>query len=108
MSGWPGWRPCWPEGCCWPPGWPGSVSWANFLSRTVLVGFLTGVGIQVAAGQLPAMLGVAVAGGQTLPVLLDTARALPHAHLADVAVSAEEAIVIVLAARGSPARSPGR
>ena len=26
---------------------------ANFLSRTVLVGFLTGVGIQVAAGQLP-------------------------------------------------------
>jgi sulfate permease, SulP family len=31
---------------------------ANFLSRTVLVGFLAGVGIQVAAGQLPAMLGV--------------------------------------------------
>ncbi len=30
---------------------------ANFLSRTVLVGFLTGVGIQVAAGQLPDMLG---------------------------------------------------
>jgi MFS superfamily sulfate permease-like transporter len=26
---------------------------ANFLSRTVLVGFLTGVGIQVAAGELP-------------------------------------------------------
>ena len=26
---------------------------ANFLSRTVLIGFLTGVGIQVAAGQLP-------------------------------------------------------
>src|SRR5215472_11343677 len=31
---------------------------AEFLSRTVLVGFLTGVGIQVAAGQLPDMLGV--------------------------------------------------
>ena len=26
---------------------------ANFLSRTVLVGFLTGVGIQVAAGSSP-------------------------------------------------------
>ena len=37
---------------------------ANFLSRTVLVGFLTGVGIQVAAGQLPDMLGVTVAGQQ--------------------------------------------
>ena len=79
---------------------------ANFLSRTVLVGFLTGVGIQVAAGQLPAMLGVAVAGRQTLPVLLDTARALPHARLADVAVSAG-VIVIVLAARRITRQIPG-
>lgn len=31
---------------------------ANFLSRTVLVGFLTGVGIQVAIGQVGGMLGV--------------------------------------------------
>jgi sulfate permease, SulP family len=31
---------------------------ADFISRTVLVGFLTGVGIQVAAGQIGGMLGV--------------------------------------------------
>jgi sulfate permease, SulP family len=31
---------------------------ANFLSRTVLVGFLTGVGIQVAIGQVGGMLGI--------------------------------------------------
>ena len=31
---------------------------ADFLSRTVLVGFLTGVGIQVATGQLGGMLGI--------------------------------------------------
>src|SRR4051794_37494791 len=31
---------------------------ADFLSRSVLIGFLTGVGIQVAAGQLAGMLGV--------------------------------------------------
>ena len=31
---------------------------ADFISRTVLVGFLTGVGIQVAAGQVGGMLGV--------------------------------------------------
>src|SRR4051795_12324342 len=31
---------------------------ANFISRTVLVGFLTGVGIQVAMGQIGGMLGV--------------------------------------------------
>ena len=31
---------------------------ADFLSRTVLIGFLTGVGIQVACGQVAGMLGV--------------------------------------------------
>ena len=77
---------------------------ANFLSRTVLVGFLTGVGIQVAARQLPDMLGVTVAGTSTLTKLLDIARAFPHVHGADVAMSAG-VIVVVLAARGSPAGS---
>ena len=79
---------------------------ANFLSRTVLVGFLAGVGIQVAAGQLPAMLGVTASGTQTLPRLLDTLRALPHAQLADVAVSAG-VIVIILAGRRISRRFPG-
>jgi sulfate permease, SulP family len=79
---------------------------ANFLSRTVLVGFLTGVGIQVAAGQLPDMLGVTAAGKQTLPRLLNTVRALPHAHPADVAVSIG-VIVIVVAARRITRRIPG-
>src|SRR6266487_1900050 len=71
---------------------------ANFLSRTVLVGFLTGVGIQVAAGQLPDMLGVTAAGGETLPKLVDTVRAFPRVHWADVAVSVA-VIVVVVAAR---------
>src|SRR5712692_6085475 len=77
---------------------------ANFLSRTVRVGFLTGVGIQVAARQLPDMLGVTVAGTSTLTRLLDIVRVLPQAHVADVAMSAG-VIVVVLAARGSPAGS---
>lgn len=42
---------------------------ADFLSRTVLVGFLTGVGIQVAAGEIPGMLGFEVAGHGTLTKL---------------------------------------
>jgi len=79
---------------------------ANFLSRTVLVGFLTGVGIQVAAGQLPDMLGVTATGKQTLPRLLNTVRALPHAHPADVAVSIG-VIVIVVAARRITRQIPG-
>jgi sulfate permease, SulP family len=79
---------------------------ANFLSRTVLVGFLTGVGLQVAAGQLPDMLGVTAAGKQTLPKLLNTVRALPHTHLVDVVVSVG-VLVIVLAARRITRRIPG-
>jgi sulfate permease, SulP family len=79
---------------------------ANFLSRTVLVGFLTGVGIQVAAGQLPDMLGVTAAGQQTVPKLLNTVRALPHTHLADVVI-AVGVLVIVLGARRITHRIPG-
>ena len=79
---------------------------ANFLSRTVLIGFLTGVGIQVAAGQLPDMLGVKAASKQTLPRLLDTVRALPQAHGADVAISIG-VILIVVAARRITRRIPG-
>ena len=79
---------------------------ANFLSRTVLVGFLTGVGIQVAAGQVPDMLGVAAAGKQTPATLVSTARALPHTQPADVAMSIG-VILVVLAARRIGRRIPG-
>ena len=79
---------------------------ANFLSRTVLVGFLTGVGIQVAAGQLPDMLGVSAKGQSTVPKLLHTLRALPHVHWADVVISIA-VMVIVLGARLINRRIPG-
>ena len=39
---------------------------ADFLSRTVLIGFLTGVGIQVACGQVSGMLGVPTGKGVTI------------------------------------------
>jgi SulP family sulfate permease len=70
---------------------------ADFLSRTVLVGFLTGVGIEVAAGQLPGMLGVKAAGSETVAKLTDTVRALPHVHWADVAISIAVIAVVVVA-----------
>jgi sulfate permease, SulP family len=79
---------------------------ANFLSRTVLVGFLAGVGVQVAVGQLPDMLGVTVAGKQPLPVLVDTVRALPASRGVDVAVSAG-VIITVLGMRLITRRIPG-
>ncbi len=79
---------------------------ANFLSRTVLVGFLTGVGIQVAAGQLPEMFGVSATGRSTIPKLANTVRALPHVHLADVVISIG-VIVVVIVARQITRRIPG-
>jgi sulfate permease, SulP family len=79
---------------------------ANFLSRTVLVGFLTGVGIQVAAGQLPDMLGVTATGKSSVAKVLDIVRAFPHVRRSDLAVSIG-VIVIVLAARRITRKIPG-
>lgn len=79
---------------------------ADFLSRTVLLGFLTGVGIRVAAEQLPDMLGVPATGARTLGRLVSTAAAVPHAHPETVAVSAA-VILVMLAARQIVRRLPG-
>jgi high affinity sulfate transporter 1 len=44
---------------------------ADFLSRTVLVGFLTGVGIEIAIMQVPDMLGISVRGGVVQSLVMD-------------------------------------
>ncbi len=79
---------------------------ANFLSRTVLVGFLTGVGIQVATGQLAEMLGVPATGSGTVAEFVTTVRAATHLNLATVAVSAA-VIVVVVGTRRVTRRVPG-
>jgi high affinity sulfate transporter 1 len=66
---------------------------ANFISRTVLVGFLTGVGIQVALGQFADMLGVPkptvdvdhISG--TALKAWDTLKEIPDASGATIAVT---------------------
>jgi sulfate permease, SulP family len=68
---------------------------ANFLSRTVLVGFLTGVGIQVALGQVPAMLGVSVPKGGTLRVAWAALTDIGNAQGATFVVSISVIVVIV-------------
>jgi MFS superfamily sulfate permease-like transporter len=54
---------------------------ADFLSRTVLVGFLSGVGVQVALGELHEMLGIEKGGNGFLRQLLFTLRHLSDTHL---------------------------
>jgi MFS superfamily sulfate permease-like transporter len=77
---------------------------ADFLSRTVLIGFLTGVGIQVACGQIGGMLGIPEGKGvtihgheftNTIGKLLSTLKNLDQISWTTVAVSAGVLTVIV-------------
>ena len=61
---------------------------ADFLSRTVLVGFLAGVGVQVGISVLSEMLGVPVDSRRPVVQLWEVLRGLPDAHLPTVAVAA--------------------
>jgi MFS superfamily sulfate permease-like transporter len=72
---------------------------ANFLSRTVLIGFLTGVGIQVACGQLAPMFGYAKAGKRPAAQVFNWAKDLGQTSLATLAVSVAVIAVIVLGGR---------
>jgi MFS superfamily sulfate permease-like transporter len=61
---------------------------ADFLSRTVLVGFLTGVGIQVGIAMLGDMAGVATSSRYSLMRLWQVLADLQHPHVATLALSA--------------------
>jgi sulfate permease, SulP family len=58
---------------------------ADFLSRTVLVGFLTGVGFQVGIAVLGEMLGLEVHAHRTVGQLAEIFRGLPRMHLPSLA-----------------------
>src|SRR4051812_22756554 len=53
----------------------------DFLSASVLIGFLTGVGIQVMGGQIPDMLGVPKGGGRWLEQQWDWITEVPNASV---------------------------
>jgi SulP family sulfate permease len=79
---------------------------ADFLSQTVLTGFLTGVGFQVGIAVLGEMLGVPLSSRRTLVQLSEVLSRLPHAHLPSVAVSAVTVATLLLFRRFAP-RVPG-
>lgn len=79
---------------------------ADFLSQTVLVGFLTGVGIQVGIAVLGEMLGLSIDAHRTLDQLAQVVRGLPHAHLPTVELAAA-AVAVVLVCRALAPRVPG-
>jgi sulfate permease, SulP family len=79
---------------------------ADFLSRSALIGFLTGVGIQVAGGELAGLVGLPKAGHGALEQIASAISRMGSAHMATVAISAAVLAVIIGVGRLAP-RLPG-
>src|SRR5262249_312990 len=79
---------------------------ADFLSQTVLVGFLTGVGFQVGIAVLGEMLGVLVDSRRTVEQLAQVVRSLPQVHVPTLLISGIVVATILILHRLLP-RSPG-
>jgi sulfate permease, SulP family len=79
---------------------------ADFLSRSALIGFLTGVGIQVACGEFAGLLGLPKEGHGTLGQLASAVARAGDAHPAALAISAAVVVMIVGCGRFAP-RVPG-
>jgi high affinity sulfate transporter 1 len=79
---------------------------SDFLSRTVLIGFLTGVGIQVGVAVLGALLGIEVPSHTTVGQFWTVLHQLPNLHWPTFAVSVAVVTVILGTRRFAP-RLPG-
>ena len=75
---------------------------ADFLSRTVLVGFLTGVGFQVGIAMLGDMLGIAMQSHRTLVQVWEVLQGLPQLNIPTLCLSALVAGSILLGNRVAP------
>jgi sulfate permease, SulP family len=78
---------------------------ADFLSRTVLVGFLTGVGVQVAIAMLGDMLGISLDSRSTLLQVWEIAKELPRVSLLTLGL-ASFVVVSILVGRQLAPRVP--
>jgi high affinity sulfate transporter 1 len=68
---------------------------ADFLSRTVLVGFLTGVGIQVALGEISGMLGLKGGGHGTLQKIWNDIQQIDQINLYALGTALAVLVIIV-------------
>ncbi len=72
---------------------------ADFLSRTVLIGFLTGVGIQVACGQFSGLFGIPKSGSGPIQQVVNTFKDWSQVSWTTFAVSLSVIAVIVIGGR---------
>jgi sulfate permease, SulP family len=75
---------------------------ADFLSRTVLTGFLAGVGLQVAIAMLSDMVGIATPSRFALVKVWEVAQGLPQLNLPTLELAAVVAAAILLGDRFAP------
>ncbi len=75
---------------------------ADFMSRTVLVGFLTGVGIQVSIAMLGDMLGIAVPARSTILQVWQITRGLPRSNVPTLILSSLMVTAILGGRRALP------
>jgi SulP family sulfate permease len=68
---------------------------ADFLSRTVLIGFLTGVGIQVACGEISGMLGLKGGGHGTLQKIWNDLQQIELVNYYALAIALSVMLVII-------------
>jgi high affinity sulfate transporter 1 len=79
---------------------------ADFLSQTVLLGFLTGVGFQVGIAVLGQMLGIEVHSRRTVIQLAQVLQGLPHTHVLSLLLSAIVVAGVLTLAQFAP-KIPG-
>lgn len=79
---------------------------ADFLSRTVLIGFLTGVGLQVAIGQISGLLGIPGGGSSPVQKLANDLQQLPQINITTLIV-ALAVLAVILGARRINKKAPG-
>mgnify|MGYP000131292451 CR=1 FL=1 len=81
---------------------------ADFLSRSAIVGFMTGVGVQVACGQLAGLFGLHNLSREPFDQVLSVMQRLPEQGHLLTAIISLLAILIILAFRRFAPRIPGR
>ncbi|MBB5468872.1 SulP family sulfate permease [Paraburkholderia sp. Clong3] len=79
---------------------------ADFLSRSALIGFLTGVGVQVAAGELAGLIGLAKQGHGPVMQLVSVVQRVAEANYPTTLLSLAVLAVIIGCKRLAP-RAPG-
>jgi high affinity sulfate transporter 1 len=79
---------------------------SDFLSHTVLIGFLTGVGIQVAAGEISGMLDLPIGEHGTINKLVSTLRDIGQTNFTSLMV-AVSVLVVIIGSRKISKKIPG-